>query len=250
MANITISEVTEGTIDGNGAFDEIQKAFNAHLLNEYQKNRIKGTEYSQVYLGGMQAAMENAIAYVLGRQKADKEAELIAEKIVTEGKIQDKIDQEIELLKQTIEKMKFEIKEMEARVWVTKAQVSQNAGITAPPSNIQVAGGVLGEAILKTKAEIGLLTQKTVTELAQTNAGAARVNNNSVVGKEILLRQRQADGFLRDAEQKLAKIAGDSYNVQFTTLDGPGEGGSVPSHLTSGGVNSILSMAVAGVRNQ
>lgn len=247
---ILIDEVTEGQIEGEGAFDAMQQAFNAHLLNEYKKNRIKGTEYSQVYLGGMQAAMENAIAFVLGRQKADKEAELIASKILTEAKVRDKLDQEIELLKQTIEKMKFEIKEMEARVWVTKAQVSQNTGIQVPPSNIQTAGGVMGEQVNKLQAEQGLLRQKTTSELAQTNAGQARVQNNSVIGKEILIRQRQADGFHRDAEQKLAKIAGDSYNVQFTTLDGPGEGGSVPGHLTSGGVNSILSMAVNGVRNQ
>jgi len=228
----------------------MQKTFNANIQEEYVKNRIRGPEYSQVYLGGMQSAMQQAIIFLLGRQKADKEAELIASKIITEGKVRDKIDAEIALINKQIEKMEFEIQEMEARVWVTKAQVSSDTSITSPPTDIQKAGGVLGEQILKLQAEVNLLAQKKVTELAQTNADAAYVKSNSVVGKEILLRQRQADGFYRDAEQKLAKIAGDSYNVQFSTLDGPGENGSVPGHLTSGGVNSILDLAVRGVSSQ
>lgn len=247
---ILVPELTEGCVDGQGSFDQLQKAFNAHIDGEYQKNRITGPEYAQVYLGGMQAAMQNAVAFTLGRQKADKEAELIEEKTRTEVIQQAKLLQEIELIKATIRKMEFEILEMQARVWVTRAQVSSNTGITTAPSNFRTTGGVLSEVVLKSEAERGLLNQKTVTELAQTNASRANVSNNSVVGKEILLRQRQADGFYRDAEQKLAKIAGDAYSVQFTTLDGPGEGGSVPGNFTSGGVNNILNMAVRGVQSQ
>ena len=242
MAEILTKDLTTGSIHGTGVFDEMQKAFMDNIKHEYQKNRINGPEYSQVYLGGMQAAMQNAVSFLLGRQKADKEAELINEKIETENLLQQKLLKEIELLGKQIQKA-------EAEIWVTKAQVSDNLAITVAPSSF-IDKGVLGRQARKTMAETDLLRQKTTTELAQTNAQAARVNGNSVVGKEILLRQRQADGFYRDAEQKLAKIAGDSYNVQFTTLDGPGEGGSVPGHLTSGGVNNILNMAVRGVQSQ
>jgi len=250
MAEITTEDLTEGVINGSGVFDEMQKSFAVNIQEEYNKSRIRGPEYSQVYLGGMQAAMQQAVAFILGRQKADKEAELIQEKITTETKVRDKIDAEIALINKQIEKMTHEILESEAKVWVMRAQVTSNTAQTTPPTNIQVAGGVLGEQIRKVQSEVTLLDQKRVTELSQTNADAAFVKNNSVVGKEILLRQRQADGFYRDAEQKLAKIAGDSYNIQFSTLDGEVGDGQIPGHFTAPGVNSILDMAVRGVSNQ
>ena len=71
----------------------------------------------------------------------------------------------------------------------------------------------------KTVAEAGILGQRKVTETAQT-AGTITDNNgvltNSVgglLGKQMELIYTQRQGFVRDAEQKVAKIHADAFNV-------------------------------------
>jgi hypothetical protein len=70
----------------------------------------------------------------------------------------------------------------------------------------------------RTGQEIVLLTQKTATEQAQTKG--AGVEPDSVIGKQKALYGAQADGFLRDAEQKAAKLMADTWSVRRTTDEG------------------------------
>jgi len=81
---IAITDVTTGAIDGSGAFDKLMQAGELHLLREYQANRITAKDYSTVYLGMLQAVLTQAIQFVLGAPQADKQAELLAQKTVTE----------------------------------------------------------------------------------------------------------------------------------------------------------------------
>ena len=70
----------------------------------------------------------------------------------------------------------------------------------------------------KTSSETALLTQKIATEKAQTVA--LGVDDNSVIGKQKLLYTAQTTGFARDAEQKVAKLMTDTWNVRRTTDEG------------------------------
>lgn len=83
-----------------------------------------------------------------------------------------------------------------------------------------------GEALLKTTTEINLLTQKTLTEEAQTlnvlSDGTTVFNTTTkeglgLSGKQQALYVRQSDGFLRDAEQKAARIYADNFAIRRTT---------------------------------
>jgi len=80
MADIAITDITTGAVDGSGVFDKFMQAGEAHLLREYKSNRITGKEYSTVYLGMMQSAMAQAIQYL----SASKQADLLAQKKITE----------------------------------------------------------------------------------------------------------------------------------------------------------------------
>lgn len=84
MATITITEVSDGTLIGSGAFDKLMVAGKAHLLEEYTRGRITGKDYSTVYLGMMQSVLAQAMQFVLGQQAADKQADLYAQKTITE----------------------------------------------------------------------------------------------------------------------------------------------------------------------
>lgn len=51
-------------------FHAFMGAFGKHLQEEYDKNRITGTKYADVYLALTQGAMQNAIQYALGKDQA------------------------------------------------------------------------------------------------------------------------------------------------------------------------------------
>ena len=72
VIDIQNSDLTTTQVDGDGVFDLLMQASKAHLEKEYQANRITGKEYSQVYLGMMQAAMQNAVSFLLGKPQAEK----------------------------------------------------------------------------------------------------------------------------------------------------------------------------------
>jgi hypothetical protein len=198
MAEIIIGDITEGSnsVTGDGAFDEMMKATSAHLHVEYHKNRIKGTDYSTVYLGAMQTTMQQAIGYVLGRQMADKQAELIDKQIdlADVDLIGKKLDNQLK--EKQLEKMEWDIA-------LTKAQIAK----------------VTGEA--------ALVAQKKITEDAQTEGvvimnpetGIPRSSVGGNMGEQMALYNMQKHGFMRNSEAKVAKMFADNYAVRRSTND-------------------------------
>lgn len=69
-AQPTNADLTAATLEGSGTFDTIMRAINAHLKNEFDKSRITGAEYAKVYLGSMEAALGNAVQFLLQRDQS------------------------------------------------------------------------------------------------------------------------------------------------------------------------------------
>lgn len=81
MTAITVSQLTNATLEGTGVFDVLMKANKAHLDAEFDKNRIKGAEYSTVYLGSLTQVMQTALQFLLTKDKAGLEADLLTKQI-------------------------------------------------------------------------------------------------------------------------------------------------------------------------
>lgn len=223
MSDITIDQITEGAVDGEGVFDKLMQAGEAHLTREYKDNRITGKEYSTVYLGMMQAAMAQAMQFVLGEQQADKQADLLAEQIL--AVIADTTIKNVQSVQDLLNKQ-------EQVTASTANTVRQDA-----ESGKKVL--LLQEQTDKTTAEEGLLTQKKVTETAQTidaTGGTMKKNQD--------LLTAQTNGFARDAEQKLAKIFADVYAINRTTL---GSQATVPGGLDDIDITDIVAAAASGI---
>jgi len=184
---VPLSDLTEARVSGNGAFDLLMKAAKAHLDEEWNKNRIKGAEYSQVYLGSLTAILDSSVQFLLQKDKYAREADLI--------------EAQIDLIRQQIVNAEVENRVLEATVCKLKAEYD-----------------LLLEQRLKTTEETGLLAQKKVTERAQTVE--AGVDEGSVVGRQKQLYMAQTNGFTRDAEQKAAKLLVDTWSVRRTTDEG------------------------------
>lgn len=187
MADITLPELTEAKITGTGVFDVLMRATKAHLDAEFTSNRIKGTEYATVYLGSLESVLRASLDFVLQNRKATLEAELLEKQIALVA--QQGLNAVTENLVLQAQKCK-----LDAEFDLLVGQKDRNA------------------------TEITLLTQKILTERAQTSSTG--VDADSVVGRQKALYAAQTSGFTRDAEQKAAKILADTWNVRRTTDDG------------------------------
>lgn len=70
MIQIELTDLTNGSTvnqewQGTGVFDVLIAAVNKNIEIQYQKGRITGSDYAQVYLGGMQAVLQQAVQWVL-----------------------------------------------------------------------------------------------------------------------------------------------------------------------------------------
>lgn len=100
MADIPVSDLTIHGTEGEGVFDQMMEAVSKLLQDQYDKGRIRGTDYANVYLGAMQWAMQQAVTFLLQKQiqeksadKIDAEVALLWQKKMTE---QAQIDDEVE----------------------------------------------------------------------------------------------------------------------------------------------------------
>jgi hypothetical protein len=110
-------------------------------------------------------------------------------------------------------------------------------------------GIVLDRQAGKIQAEELLLTHKGITEQAQygdnvTNIIGAAVAVAGVVGKQKLLYAAQTAGFSRDAEQKLAKIMADTWNIRRSTDSGLSTAGT---GLEDSSLQAVIAKAKTGI---
>ena len=87
---VSISSLTSnvatanGVVTGDGVFDDLMEAVNTQLNNQYELGRITGNDYATVYLGAMQAVIQQAVTFALSVEKANAETALLDQKKVTE----------------------------------------------------------------------------------------------------------------------------------------------------------------------
>jgi len=89
MADIT--DITTGTKNGTGYFDKFMDSINVHIEDQFVQGRITGKDYATVYLGALQAALQQAVAYVGIQEQVSAsalrtaaEAALLGQKLLTE----------------------------------------------------------------------------------------------------------------------------------------------------------------------
>lgn len=85
MTPIVMTDFSNGSINttnpdkpywtGTGVFDKLMVAVNGNIQVQYDTGRLTGAEYADVYLGSMQAAMSEAMKYLLNKQSVEKQIE-------------------------------------------------------------------------------------------------------------------------------------------------------------------------------
>lgn len=208
----TIADLTQAKVDGVGVFDVLMRANKAHLEQEFKLGRIKGPEYSTVYLGSLQSVLQAAITFLLEKDKSALQAQLL--------------EQQILVAQIEVQKAQNELLKIQAEVGLVKAQVGlvtqqmanavlEGKVLVAQECKLRAEYDLLVNQNLKVTQETALLQQKVITEQAQTQA--IGVDPDSVIGKQKALYTAQTDGFKRDAEQKATKLLIDTWNTRRVT---------------------------------
>lgn len=155
------------------------------------------------------------------KTKTDEEKALLTQKILTEV-------QETLLVTANTAKTNSE-----------KLRVDAETTLLGSKNNTEIA------TELKVDAETALLAEKQATEYAQTHDTAlvGGLPVAGIVGAQTVLYERQADGFLRDAEQKLTKIITDQWSVQRSTDTGL----TAPTEFADTSINAIVAKAKTGI---
>jgi hypothetical protein len=84
---LDIKDVTDGSLDGNddwkgtGIFDVLMEAVNENIASQYKKNRITGSDFANVYLGSVQAVLQQSVEYSLRKSTVEAELRLTEERI-------------------------------------------------------------------------------------------------------------------------------------------------------------------------
>lgn len=74
---IPVSELTEIKLDGVGVFDALMRTAKVHLDAEFKESRIRGPEYSQVYLGLFNSCMSTAMEFLALKKKVTLEVDIL-----------------------------------------------------------------------------------------------------------------------------------------------------------------------------
>ena len=252
-SGLTTSTDGKYTVTGTGVFDDLMEAVNTHLEAQFNLGRLKGTDYATVYLGAIQSSLQNSVQFVLGKQQADKQADLLEAQTI--AATQQK-DIEILLKRQQImtESLGNGLQVSEYSWAVTyiedplsifsyttnenlssddvKALMMADPHVAGYTVNTVVAGPVTtihgsgsstaATMIAKTEKEIAVLEQKRVTEYAQTEITATDAaqtpTDASLMGRQATLYEKQAAGFEWDAKNSYNKNITDILKIQINTL--------------------------------
>lgn len=146
---ITVADLTQATLEGTGVFDVLMRANKAHLESEFVKNRIKGPEYSTVYLGSLNQVLQTALQFLLTKEKTALEAQLLEQQII--------------LAQVEVQKANAQLSQIQAQ---TDLLVQQKANLLAESANVAKQGVLLDKQALNVEAETQLKGQQKLNLIA------------------------------------------------------------------------------------
>jgi chromosome segregation ATPase len=244
-------------------------------------NQLKEEQIELVQIQQRQA--EEQILQTIAQTDLIKQQKVnLQDELLTSAKQREKMDAEIENLKLQKEILAAQIIEMQQRGEMIKQQIlnlkdelltsieqrnkikqevlnlqAQLPLIVAQVAEMQKRGELVTQQIVNLKdelltqqttrsrvdAERSLIIQKTNTERAQTDDNI--VGSNSVLGTQIAVQRGQANGFLRDAEQKAAQILAQTWMTRRTTDEGVQANGD--NRLDDGSIGIVISKLINGL---
>lgn len=204
ISPVTLDQLTSKEVDGTGVFDGIMKALTAHLSAQYEKGRITGADYANVYLGSVQGAMQFGVQFLLSKDRTTLENEQLKAQIGLVQAQQVRAMADIELARGQIQQMALGLAKARFDAYASRNDYAL--------SKMKLVEGY--NQTLVAEAQAKLTDEQVDTQRAQTKDTMA--DGTPVVG---ILGQQKA---LLEAQGLTAKEQLDSARAQTkdTLVDG------------------------------
>lgn len=237
---LNITDLTLKTLDGTGVLDQMLATMRVHLGEQFDKERIQGTEYAEVYLGAFQSTLAAAIQFLLARRKLGLDLKLQEAQISLTTAQEDQIRAEMQ-------KIPYEIQALQKQLELADKQIAQadkQLELTEAQIQVQLKQlDLMAEQLEQAKAQTAYYEQRTITEKAQTQAGVAATG--SVIGTQVALMNKQADGYDRNAEQQAAQIWANTWNVRRQTDEDTIADST--NHLSDADLGKVMTKLAQGI---
>lgn len=198
LDTLDIKELTTKQLNGTGVFDVLMSATSLHVNGEFAKGNIRGTEYAQVYLGGLQAVLATSVEYInrsklLGIEISNQEKQ----GLLTEAQIKLIEAQANQITLETQLKLPAEVANLGKQGSLVDAQVVQLTSETTSKLPAEIANIQASTALSNANKD------RVVEELALVPLqGNLLTAQSGQVGAETILTNKRVD----QITQELAKI--------------------------------------------
>ena len=234
---VNITDLTEGTFTGHGVLDTLLAVQRVHLDSQFEKDRIRGPEYADVYLGSYTATLSAAIEFLLQKERQGLELELLTEQIAASkaqtAALNAKLPLELKYLQAQIDNMTKQAELADKQILLATKDLDLKQ------KQIDLAAEQLKQA----QAQTDYYKQKAINETAQTQSGIAKPG--SVIGTQIDLMKAQEDGYQRNAEQQAAQIWANTWNVRRQTDDATVA--DTTNHLADADLGKVMQQLAKGI---
>lgn len=221
ITKVTNESLTTREVGGSGTFDALMESAHNHLKAEYKANRITGGEYTKAYIATMEACMNNAVQFLLGRDQAYWAAAMAQIQAVT-ARVQ------LATSKAQFVLAKIQALSAKSEYALTKMKIATESE-TYCAALFNVAKILPAqERLLQEQYEV----QRAQTQ--ETRSDALPILGS--IGKQKELYSQQITSYQRDAEVKAAKLFTDAWITQ-KTID---EGLNPPNGFTNASIDTIL----------
>lgn len=255
------TDLTTIQLAGTGVLDVLLQTMRTHLNDQFDKQRIRGVEYAETYLGAYTATLNAAISFLLAKERQGLEMmQLQAQVDLTKAQIT-QAEAQTNLTKAQEEQVRAEMTKIPYEIQLIQAQIENMAKqneladkqilqadkqleLLQAQVNVQIKQlDLLEKQVEQAAAQTEYYKQKVVTEKAQTDATV--IGAGSVTDTQIKLMDAQKDGYKRNAEQQAAQIYSNTWNVRRQTDEGTKA--NTTNLLDDASVGKVMQTLAAGV---
>lgn len=237
---VNIEQLTTAEVEGRGDFDELMRAAASHIQSEYEKDRITGKNYSDVYLGVMTQVLQSSVHFLLQKGITHQQIQLLQEQIEGQQKQNLVTDKQLEVMDKQLEQTTAEITLLNQRLLT---ETENTKLVKANADNAVKQGALIDAQVQKVQKELEVLEEQKWNAQAQRLDTVNGVAVAGSIGKQKELYSAQINGFERDAEQKLTKILLDTWSVSRTTNDAV----VVPTNADNTSIDEVIGKARTGI---
>lgn len=130
-----VAALTDGAVGGNGVFDKLMSAVNAHIENQFTKGILGKSEVSAVYIAAIQGVLPQSIQFLTSSQEAYWRSQLL--KLQAQNTLLERTRLEAELQTLRLNAYRAQAEAYSAQVGALTAQATYANGKLALTATLQ-----------------------------------------------------------------------------------------------------------------